>query len=416
MENCKSESFDDLVVNLLNFFKERGYHPETIKSYKYDCRRIEQYLSGQGITQYDSEACRLFIEDYIAGREYTAIPIKEKNIIRTANVLLEYSTTGAVTYKAKRPKKPITGAFSISINSYISYRKSKNTAASTLDAMRLYLGRFKNFLLQQSIDLESEITGPSLLLYVKSLSYCGPGAMYRSLSITRAYLRYLYENDYTAEDLSYIIPRSNYKKQAKLPSTYTEKEITDMLGVIDRANPQGKRDYAMVVLSAYLGLRSSDVCQLTFDEIDWDNDLIKLEQKKTGEHIELPLLPLIGNAIIDYLKYGRRKSDLPYVFLRLNHEAQQLHYATFHSIVSKYLRQAGIETRTRRRGPHALRHSLAGRLLEAKTPLPIISEVLGHTNTETTKAYLRIDLSALRQCALNVPTTDYYSRNMGWNV
>lgn len=416
MGNSTVESFDNIAINLLDFLKERGYHPETIKRYKYDCRRIGKYLSEQEIKQYNSETCRLFVEALIAGREYSSIPMKEKNIIRTANALLEHSTTGAVTYKAKRPKKPITGEFAVSINSYINYRKSKNTAASTLDAIRLYLERFKNFLLQQNIVSESEITNPALFLYVKSLSYCGPGAMYRSLSITKTYLHYLYENNYTAEDLSYIIPRSNYKRQAQLPSTYTEEEITNMLGVIDRANPQGKRDYAMVSLSAYLGLRSSDVCQLTFDEIDWDNDLIKLNQKKTGERIELPLLPLLGNAIIDYLKHGRPQSNLPYVFLRLNHEKQQLHYTTFHSIVSKYLRRAEIEIGARHHGPHALRHSLAGRLLEAKTPLPIISEVLGHTSTETTKVYLRIALGALRQCALEVPMTDYYSRNRGWNV
>lgn len=126
-------------------------------------------------------------------------------------------------------------------------------------------------------------------------------------------------------------------------------------------------------------------------------------QKKTKEKIELPLLVEVGNSIIDYLKYGRPVSNLPYIFLRAGQPYDKLEEPTLHSIVSFYLRQAEIDNIDKKKhGPHALRHSLAGILLEKKTPLPVISEVLGHTNTESTKSYLRIDLDSLRQCALEV--------------
>lgn len=81
-----------------------------------------------------------------------------------------------------------------------------------------------------------------------------------------------------------------------------------------------------------------------------------------------------------------------------------------------YLRRAGIHfEKTRKHGPHALRHSLAGILLEKKTPLPVISEVLGHKNTESTRYYLRIDMNSLRQCALEVPPVarSFYERGIG---
>ncbi|WP_244910469.1 site-specific integrase [Caldibacillus thermoamylovorans] len=172
---------------------------------------------------------------------------------------------------------------------------------------------------------------------------------------------------------------------------------------MDRGNPKGKRDFVMVLLAARLGLRASDICGLKFENVHWETNTIHLVQKKTKKKIELPLLTEVGNAIIDYLKFGRPQSDLPYLFLRAGQPYDRLEEPTLHSIVSFYLKQAGIKNiENKKHGPHALRHSLAGILLEKKTPLPVISEVLGHTNTESTKTYLRIDLDTLRQCALDV--------------
>ena len=177
-----------------------------------------------------------------------------------------------------------------------------------------------------------------------------------------------------------------------------------LIASIDRSSPKGKRDYAMILITARLGLRATDVCCLTFENILWEHSLIVLKQQKTGEVIELPLLQEIGEAIIDYLKYGRSKSELPYIFLQVNCPYDRLYRSTLHSIVCFYLRRAGIKyEREKKHGPHALRHSLAGILLEKKTPVPIISEVLGHRSTESTRHYLRIDMNSLRECALEVP-------------
>ncbi|NLB20242.1 MAG: tyrosine-type recombinase/integrase, partial [Clostridium sp.] len=124
----------------------------------------------------------------------------------------------------------------------------------------------------------------------------------------------------------------------------------------------------------------------------------------TGKRIELPILAESGEAVIDYLKYGRPNSDLPYIFLQVNSPYDRLNRSTLHSIVHLYLNKANIKCENERKhGPHALRHSLAGVLLEKKTPIPVISEVLGHESIESTRYYLRIDIKSLRQCALEVP-------------
>lgn len=227
------------------------------------------------------------------------------------------------------------------------------------------------------------------------------------LSSLRNFLKYLQDNLYTVNDFSYLVPKSNYKKESHLPTTYEKDEVERLIKAVDCGNPKGKRDVAMILLAARLGLRSSDICGLRFENIHWETNTILLNQQKTKKRIELPLLADVGIAIIDYLKYGRPASDLPYIFIHSNQPYDRLAEPTLHSIVSFYLRRAGINNiDEKKHGPHALRHSLAGFLLEKKTPLPVISEVLGHTNTQSTKTYIRIDMEALGQCALEVPPLD----------
>ncbi len=126
-----------------------------------------------------------------------------------------------------------------------------------------------------------------------------------------------------------MVPRDKYIKQPKLPSTYTREEVEALIASIERSSPKGKRDYTMVLIIARLGLRATDVCCLTFENIRWEQSLIVLNQQKTGERIELPLLSEIGWATIDYLKYGRPESDLPYIFLHANHPYDLLNRSTF---------------------------------------------------------------------------------------
>ena len=143
--------------------------------------------------------------------------------------------------------------------------------------------------------------------------------------------------------------------------------------------------------------------------------MIRLIQRKTDKEIELPLLPEVGNAIIDYLKYGRQHSEEPFVFLTACSPIIPITLSAIRNLVHHAFSKAGIDIKNKRYGPHTLRHSFARRLLEQQTMLPVISEVLGHENTESTKFYLRLDLSSMRQCALDVPAvpSSFYSQKGG---
>lgn len=197
-----------------------------------------------------------------------------------------------------------------------------------------------------------------------------------------------------------MIPRVNYSHKAHIPSVYAPEEIESLLAVVDRANPIGKRDYTILLLATRLGLRASDICGLCFDDVDWTNNQINIIMQKTNEPLQLPLTAEVGNAIIDYIRNGRPKSEYRNIFLRHIHPIEPMYSSSLHGMIQRYFYDAGIDIKNRKHGPHALRHSLASNMLSNNTPLPTISNVLGHKSTATTQIYLKIDINNLAKCAL----------------
>lgn len=138
-----------------------------------------------------------------------------------------------------------------------------------------------------------------------------------NIVIKQNILSFLYEEKYIKTDISLWIPTANHGRAATLPNIWTQDDIERLLSSVDRANPIGKRDYAILLLAARLGLRDSDVQNLTFSNILWKECRISLVQTKTKRALDLPITEEIGNAIIEYLKYGRPKHIVSdYIFVR----------------------------------------------------------------------------------------------------
>jgi len=171
----------------------------------------------------------------------------------------------------------------------------------------------------------------------------------------------------------------------------------------------------MTLLASRLGLRASDIAHLTFGNIDWENSTITLSQFKTGKKIELPLLVEVGEAIIDYLKYGRKRSESPRIFLYTRAPFTAMTNAAVAGTLGRTVDASGVDTAGRKHGAHAMRHSLASRFLENQESMPVISDALGHQSTNTTMSYLRIDVESLRKCALYVPLVEpsFYEQEGG---
>jgi len=233
------------------------------------------------------------------------------------------------------------------------------------------------------------------------------GYSYKMVEFTlcgiRVFLRFLHTEKYLSEDLSGHLPCVQTRRQIRIPSVWEHGDLLKLLDVIDRGNPCGKRDYAMILLVARLGLRSIDVKRLTFSNLKWEENRIELMQSKTHEPVSLPLLKDVGWAIIDYLKNGRPTSDSPCVFLR--HLAPVEPFSDedhLSQIIVKYIRMAKLPLSGKKKvGMHSLRHTLATALLEQHVPIQEIADILGHQDTDTTSIYLKSSLKLLRECSLN---------------
>jgi len=193
-------------------------------------------------------------------------------------------------------------------------------------------------------------------------------------------------------------------KSARIPSAWQAGELKAMLASIDRNSPTGKRDYAMIVLACVLGLRIGDIKNLRFKNFNWEEKKLSIIQHKTHKPLNLPLPDAVGWAVIDYIKNGRPhyyESDV--IFLKHmppfdpigdeNHMQQQ---------IVRYMRKAGIDQRSKKHsGFHSLRHSAGSMLLEMETPLPVITDILGHSDSNITAVYLKTDLQKLAECVLS---------------
>ena len=183
---------------------------------------------------------------------------------------------------------------------------------------------------------------------------------------------------------------------------WTKDELKKLISAIDRGNPKGKRDYAIILLACCLGMRCMDIKHLKIEHFHWKEKKLIFTQSKTQTPLSLPLTPEVGWAIIDYLKYGRPKIDSPYLFVR--HIAPFVPFSEddhLTQLIKRYMELAHLPTLKKRRGMHSLRHTMASMLLEKDTSLSTISDILGHVDTDSTAVYLKVDIEKLRGCALS---------------
>lgn len=220
-------------------------------------------------------------------------------------------------------------------------------------------------------------------------------------SALRSFLRYArYRGDVTL-DLAAAVPVVANWSMPSIPRAIAADQVRQLLASIDRHTARGRRDYAILLLLARLGLRSGEVVCLELDDIDWNVGLLRV-RGKSGRRSELPLSAEVGKAIAAYLRRGRPDSASRRVFLRAKAPIRGFSGASsVGSIVRHSLQRAGVDAPTY--GAHQFRHGLATEMLRQGASLAEIGEVLGHRHPQTTKIYAKVDIKALRTLALPWP-------------
>ncbi|HWM69936.1 MAG TPA: site-specific integrase [Steroidobacteraceae bacterium] len=217
----------------------------------------------------------------------------------------------------------------------------------------------------------------------------------------RSFLRYVRYRGDIAPDLAAAVPAvANWSMQS-IPRAISAEQTRQLLASVNRQTAVGRRDYAILLLLARLGLRAGEVAFLELDDIDWRSGQLSV-RGKGGQRNELPLPADVGKAIAAYLQHGRPRSNSRRVFLRVKAPITGFRRSNgVITLVRHSLQRAGIDAPTM--GAHQFRHGLATQMLSHGASLSEIGEVLGHRHPQTTSIYAKVNIKALRTLAVPWP-------------
>lgn len=398
---------EELVTKVLLELERLNYSYNSLCGFRAFYKRVIVFANEKEELYFSEELGKDFLkEKYNCTVNYykEAMPKALKSPIRRIRVLGDYQLHGVIIRRiVKKPGYVKPPQFEKELAAYEKECENNEYSKRGLRTRMQRLFFFIDYLDGRRVQNANDITSEMISDYVKTIYAHHEKSIASILTTLRVYLRFLYFNEFTDEDLSLKVPKQSKYYYPSVPSVWNKEDVIRMLESIDRGNPTGKRDYAILLLVAKLGIRVGDIKSLELSDLNWQSKTIEIRQNKTKNTITYPILNDIGWALIDYLKNARPISNSPFVFIRMNAPYEAFgRDANLHNIITKYTRLAGITVSNgKRQGLHSLRHTLASTLLEQGTPLPLISEILGHFNSKSTNVYLHTGIEGLRRCAID---------------
>jgi len=389
---------EDLIAETYQTLEKLEYAKDTLKKFKYSFQLFKDYSLKHETTFYTQKLAFSFLENYceiFSNSDKTSFVYQErKRAIAKLDEMYNYNIISSKKLFSRR-KYLFYGCLKTSSETYISL-KSQTLSQARIQVIKLYLGRFTLYISNtKEIKTIDDLEMKHINSFIDSCSIYMHNTCYATVICIRHYLIYLENNNLLIHILSTSLPKIAKRRNRTFPNAFSKKETQALLESIHCNNPKEHRDYAMILIAARLGLRSSDIVSLKFENINWEKSEISIVQQKTKKVLRLPL--------INYVKNGRPNVQDSYIFIRKAKPYTKIHRGSLFTIIDQYLKRANIKVPAgHRHGPHALRHSLATLLLEDNVPISTIKEILAHKSVETTKIYLKIAEKQLLQCALEV--------------
>lgn len=395
----------DVGYLILRAKKEMEYlqlSPSTNWQYLQAWRELYNSLYLNGDTIFTNDAVTGFIDSSTELLHMGKLQMwKWKIRRRSACALLEVASTGKFKWKLFRSYQVHCCDSSLDKLrlQYNAFLLTKNLEKSTVGlhdyAFRCLIEGMGVQSISELHGLKSSLIQEMLMTLSYRLCINSRGTIY---PIIRQIFTYLYAGGFVANDYSGMI-LTPLNRSMHLRPYITCSDEEKLFTALEEAPCRTK---AMIRLAIRLGLRDSDICNLRFSQIDWNNDRIVLEQKITGITLSLPLLEDVGNSIMEYIIHERPAANksYPYVFVRSQAPYKKL--SSMYNICSKILDKAGVRTvNSSSRGVHVCRYTLTHKLLKAKVPHQVITDTLGHVSKESDKPYLSMEEEMLRECPLD---------------
>jgi len=402
-------NLSELSSQLFTQLQSLHYSQSTLACYKSALNKISRYMQVNNVNDYTKEIGSYFLNEWEQQNNQSS---RWHNYVRTIINRLNDVLDGK-SYICMHSSKNLVypAVFGSQLNDYLAFMRRSGNRESTINVRRVYSTQFLCSLESQGLTSLSELQPNHI--YDAFISASSKEAFCEKIPW---FLNYLYREHILDKNYSTLVPK--YATPQILPTVYTDKEIECLLNSVDQSTSMGKRDYAILTIATRLGIRASDICNLSFKDIHYKTQTIEVTQVKTGTLLVLPLLPEIKTALDCYLLEKKTSNGSQYIFLRDSAPFLPLSRSAIWSITTKYFNLAGVNITAKKHGPHSLRSSFASSLIRENVPYSVIQKILGHEDPNSTKHYARIDIEHLRIYALEVPVpagsfTQYLNGNGG---
>ena len=363
---------------------------------------VLRFFVAENEIQYSVELLENFVnEAYRKYRNNEICRSKYHNICKITTWIKEYHDTQTITQKNRTPKSFEYAApkFEALIEEYISCSANEKLLKnSTIAVYSCAVRRFFREMKSKNITEYAQIKLKDVSDCISSVAKHGSGNVATVLNAMKSFTDFIREKHPDFPDIAPAL-LGKPAKHRKIYRGYTEEEIERILIQVDKSTAKGKRDYALLMIARYTGLRGIDIVSLTFENIDWQKSEIRIVQAKTGIPLVLPLNVSVGNAIAQYILEARPQSECRKIFLRMQRPYTGLSSRSLWSVFCQYAFLVVEKGNELRHGPHAFRRGIGTRMLEAGVSHFVISDVLGHSSSSSLLRYTAVSVNNLRQCS-----------------
>lgn len=402
IDRLRASWIGEPIEHYVQWLTENGYAARNVYRRVPILRQFGDFAQQHGAKNY--EDLQGFVEPFVTqwirehGSHYKVIPrwvdhearIPVEQMLHL--ILPGYSGKG----RSKRVKAPFLGQ---APEFFLFLREERGLRESSILHYGHYLRLFEAYLKQIGLSSLADLT-PAILsaFLIKEGSSLSKSSVTGLCSSVRVFLRFIHREGGTETDLSGAIESPRRYQLSNLPRSISWGDVRRMLDVVDRRTVLGKRDYAILLLLVTYGLRACEVAGLRLDDIDWKRERLLVSERKAGHNTAYPLSSVVGEAIVDYLKYRRPETSDRHIFFRLMAPRVPMASSAISQRVTCYLHKAGIKVG--RPGSHTLRHTCVQRLVDAEFSFKAIGDYVGHASPSSTQIYTKVAVESLREVAL----------------
>lgn len=400
-----NQTLREAIPQILRCLEEYQYSKEYLATLKRHFNRVVSLYEKNGVFTYEPGQYQQFLSCIEQERLDKKLRIDLFWYYRKCAYFIdEFFRCGSIHPKmlVRNNKEMLSKDFNEMLERYLDSLKF-NISKSTIQERRMAICRYLRYLQSQNHNSFESVSVNDVQRYFILLT---TEISNRTLNQNRLHIRqfhhFLFDKGiFSPEWISFldfhiVVPR-------KIQGYLSFDETNSFMQEIDRSTGSGKRDYAIISLVKTTGLRGGDIVDLNLSDIDWGQGIITITQKKTGVKIQLPLLFETGEAIKDYILNGCPQTDSKKIFVRINAPYTPLQTtASLDAILAKYQQKVNFDKKPwDGKAFHGARRGLGRELILSDVPVTTVTQILGHSNLDSTKPYIMLNTNELKECALD---------------